>query len=297
MVVTTLPATICGLMCSKLIGARSYVMDESGERSARDATGHGTHTASTAAGKMVNGVSFVNVAEGNARGAVPSARIAAYRVCTMHTCPNDAILAAFDDAIADGVDLISISLGYSVPLSFDQDPIAIGSFHALKKGILTSNSAGNKGPNPNTVVSNAPWLLTVAASSTDRRIIDKVFLGNGKAIQGLGVDGFSLNGTTFPLGYGDNISTECEPEAAGRCYCLSKNLAKGKIILCDATNGTAPIEEILESGALGIIMVSDSDTDPFDVSYVYPLPASLINVRNGEIVKSYFSSTNNHFAK
>ncbi|KAF9614781.1 hypothetical protein IFM89_020635 [Coptis chinensis] len=52
------------------------------------------------------------------------------------------ILAAFDDAIADGVDIISVSLGSDVPDPHFKDPIAIGSFHAMKKGILTSNSAG-----------------------------------------------------------------------------------------------------------------------------------------------------------
>lgn len=202
MVVTILPATstfltLCALfkskislsfselvlMCSKLIGARYYEKSVRGGGSARDTQGHGTHTASTAAGNMVKDARFFGVAKGNARGAVPSARIATYRVCTPDGCPNDAILAAFDDAIADGVDIVSISLRSDDPVPFDQDPTAIGSFHALKKGILTSNSAGNNGPGPQTITSNAPWLLTVAASSTDRRVINNIVLGNGKKVQ------------------------------------------------------------------------------------------------------------------
>ncbi|KAI3875527.1 hypothetical protein MKX03_027724 [Papaver bracteatum] len=112
--------------------------------------------------------------------------------------------------------------------------------------------------------------------------------------EGFGVSGFDLNGTAFPLGYGDNISTECDPEEAKRCYCLNNNLVKGKLILCDGAIGTNTVEAIFKSGALGTIMVSDAD--PFDVSDVYPLPASLIDVRHGEIVKSYFNSTKNPVA-
>ncbi|KAI3906324.1 hypothetical protein MKW92_052058 [Papaver armeniacum] len=284
---------------NKLIGARYYMADERGEISARDAQGHGTHTASTAAGNMVKGASFFEVAKGDARGAVSSARIATYKVCNADGCPNDAILAGFDDAIADGVDILSVSLGNTDPLPFEQDPVAIGSFHALKKGILTSNSAGNYGPFMKTVVSNAPWLLTVAASSIDRRFIDKIVLGNGKTIQGFGVNGFDLNGTAFPLEYGVSISTispECEPEEAKRCYCLNNNLVKGKLILCDGAIGTETTEAIFKSGALGTIMVSDPDVDLFDVADVYPLPASLIDVGHGEIVESYFNSTKNPVA-
>ncbi|KAL5705990.1 hypothetical protein ACHQM5_024209 [Ranunculus cassubicifolius] len=97
-------------ICSKLIGARSYSLLAS-EADALDRDGHGTHTASTAAGNQVNGVSFFGLGQGNARGAVPSARIAAYKACWEGHCHSSDILAAFDDAISDGVDIISLSIG------------------------------------------------------------------------------------------------------------------------------------------------------------------------------------------
>ncbi|MCL7027451.1 hypothetical protein MKW94_021990, partial [Papaver nudicaule] len=109
---------------------------------------------------------------------------------------------------------------------------------------------------------------------------------------GLGVNGFKLNGSGFPLRYGDNISTECDSDAQKRCFCLDKDLVKGKMIICD---GAGTTEITYKSGALGTIMVSDTD-DPFDVSYVYPLPAAKINSRHGDIVKSYFNSTKNPVA-
>jgi subtilisin family serine protease len=139
--------------------------------SARDSVGHGTHTASTAGGREVEDVSFYGLAKGTARGGVPSSRIAAYKICgdiQKGKCNGDAILAAFDDAIADGVDVINVSLGPLHAFDFLKDPIAIGSFHAMEKGILTTQAAGNTGPAQSSVCSGAPWLVTVAATSIDR---------------------------------------------------------------------------------------------------------------------------------
>lgn len=60
------------------------------------------------------------------------------------------------------------------------DSVAIGSFHAMRSGIFVSNAAGNDGPKRKTVEALAPWLLSVAASTINRKFITKVQLGNGK---------------------------------------------------------------------------------------------------------------------
>ncbi|KAF6175793.1 hypothetical protein GIB67_036258 [Kingdonia uniflora] len=110
-----------------------------------DYVGHGTHTSSTAAGSPVENANFYDLAKGTARGGAPSARIAMYKVCWSDNCYDIDILAAFDDAIHDGVDIISLSVGGSPQLYF-QDAIAIGSFHADRKGIVMTCSAGNEAP-------------------------------------------------------------------------------------------------------------------------------------------------------
>ena len=131
---------------SKIIGAQYYSSTSNDNWSAWDHDVHGTHIASTASGNKVKGVSFYKIAQGTARGGVPSARIAAYKVCYVDGCAAIDILAAFDDAVADGVDIISISLGPNFPeQDISQDTTAIGAFHAMDKGILTSQSAGNSG--------------------------------------------------------------------------------------------------------------------------------------------------------
>lgn len=168
-------------MCSKVIGAQYFNlenMEHDMESSPIDDDGHGTHTSSTAAGVPVHNASFYGIAEGTARGGVPSARIAMYKVCWGIGCNDMDILAGFDEAIADGVDLISISIGGPSKNYFD-DPIAIGSFHAMRAGILTTCSAGNDGPDTFTVQNVAPWVLTVGASTIDRQFKEIVSLGNG----------------------------------------------------------------------------------------------------------------------
>ena len=173
------------LLCSKIIGAKYHRINGTYGKddilSARDSDGHGTHTASTIAGNLVSSASLLGLGSGTARGGAPSARIAVYKVCWSvpdNSCDDIDILSAFDEAIEDGVDIISISIGLSSPLDYFEDPIGIGAFHAMKKGILTSKSGGNYGPEPSTVSTYAPWLISVAASTIDRKFFTKVQLGN-----------------------------------------------------------------------------------------------------------------------
>jgi subtilisin family serine protease len=174
-------------LCSKIIGARYYrssgVFDENNLKSPRDSSGHGTHTASTAAGNLVSMASQLGYGLGTARGGVPSARIAVYKICWSDGCDDAGALAAFDDAIADGVDIISFSVGPTEPIKYFQDVYAIGAFHAMRNGILTSMAAGNEGPDLETVTNSAPWSLSVAASTIDRKFFTQVQLGNKKIFE------------------------------------------------------------------------------------------------------------------
>ncbi|KAJ0676480.1 putative cucumisin [Helianthus annuus] len=111
--------------------------------SAKDTSGRGTHVASIISGREVIDVSYYDIAKGIARGGVPSTRIAAYKVCYHINFYDVYVLSAFDHAIADGVDIISVSIARPRLVELTFDPIAIGAFHAMEKGILTVNAAGN----------------------------------------------------------------------------------------------------------------------------------------------------------
>ncbi|KAH9752072.1 subtilisin-like protease SBT4.4 [Citrus sinensis] len=277
---------------NKIIGARYYTTDDISGNTARDIQGHGTHTASTASGNEVKDASFFGVGQGTARGGVPSARIAAYKVCSPELgCAETAILGAFDDAIADGVDIITISLGGQNTLNFTEDVIAIGSFHAMAKGVLTLHSAGNSGPFIGSTVSVAPWLMSVAASNTDRLFVDKVVLGSGQTLVGYSINSFSSKGKTFPLVDGMDVSRPCESDFDPQLCtdgqgCIDSRLAKGKIVICQSFDG---FNEVHKAGAEGSVSLNDVEFNK--VSSVVSLPAVALNEDNFNSIYSYLKST------
>ncbi|KAM7468565.1 hypothetical protein LguiB_016127 [Lonicera macranthoides] len=120
----------------KAIGARFYTKDYEAQNSTRDTHGHGTHTASTTAGNILPNASFYGLANGTARGGLPSTRIAPM-----------------------GGDIITISIGGDEAVDIASDSVAIGAFHAMDRGVLTVQAAGNGGPAAATVSRIAPWIL------------------------------------------------------------------------------------------------------------------------------------------
>jgi subtilisin family serine protease len=165
---------------NKLIGARYFIDGaqatgpiDSGELiSARDTDGHGTHTATTAAGNRVN-ASIFGTLLGQVEGIAPRARIAAYKACWLRpgdlraSCNTSDLANAIDMAVADGVHIINYSVGSTLRTATAPDDIAL--MAAAKAGVLTAVAAGNEGPNLETIGSpaGAPWVITAAASSRD----------------------------------------------------------------------------------------------------------------------------------
>ena len=165
---------------NKLIGARYFVagaeasgpIDDGEILSARDADGHGTHTATTAAGNRVKASIFGSFID-RVEGIAPRARIAVYKACWLRpgdqraSCNTSDLASAIDAAVADGVDIINYSVGSSLLSLVAPDDLALMS--ATKAGVLAVVAAGNEGPNLGTIGSPAggPWVIAAAASSRD----------------------------------------------------------------------------------------------------------------------------------
>ncbi|CAN1122512.1 unnamed protein product [Linum perenne] len=281
---------------NKIIGARYY--HEGGDLgptdipSPRDTEGHGTHVASTAAGNFVTSASLYGLAYGTARGGVPCARIAIYKICWSFGCSDADILKAFDDAIADNVTIINLSVGSTYPLNYFEDSIALGSFHSMKNGILTCNSAGNSGPYPQTITNVSPWSFSIAASTIDRKFTTNVMIGNGKIYNGSSLNTFEPRRNMYPLIYGGdapNKTAGYDGSISRYCYpgTLDKDLVRRKIVYCDvASYGEGP----LEAGAAGAIM---GNFDYGEVSFPTFLPVSRLNASNGNDIFKYYNSTSN----
>ncbi|XP_047331648.1 subtilisin-like protease SBT4.3 [Impatiens glandulifera] len=277
---------------NKIIGARYYKKDKDFEEdeieSPRDTDGHGTHVASIIAGGLVS-TSFYGLANGTARGGVPSSRIAVYKVCWSSGCLYSDIMTAFDDAINDGVDIISYSLGGNASDYFN-DAVHIGSFHAMTKGILTTMAGGNNGPEMGTIGNISPWALTVASSRTNRKFITNLKLGDGTTLEGISVNTFDPNGFP-PIVYGANVKKKgfCFPSVR---FCLSKSLnpglVKGKIIVYDELNTG---EEALMAGAVGMVVIRENISSIN--ANIFSLPTTLVGGEDGRQILNYINRTRN----
>ncbi|CAA0817963.1 Subtilisin-like protease SBT2.4 [Striga hermonthica] len=157
-----------------------------------DSEGHGSHVASTAAGNfgvpvVVDGFFF-----GRANGMAPRARIAVYKAVYPTVGTLTDVLAAIDQAVLDGVDILTLSVGPDAPpedtLTF-LSAFDIFLLSARKAGVFVVQAAGNLGPGPYSVVSYSPWAFGVAACNTDRTYPGTLTLGNGQNIGGVGLSG------------------------------------------------------------------------------------------------------------
>nr|DAD48593.1 TPA_asm: hypothetical protein HUJ06_018530 [Nelumbo nucifera] len=294
----------------KVIGARYYWKGAEAEngrleslgfsffRSGRDENGHGSHTASTVGGSMVRNISlYRGIGRGVARGGAPSARLSVYKVCwgPVGLCSVADVLSAFDDSIDDGVDIISISLG-STTYSYSID-IAIGAFHAFRKGILVSASAGNF-YFPRTLTNVAPWILTVAASSVDREFSSHVHLGNSKILKGYSLNPFMMDGFYGVINASDAAAPSVPSTNASSCEkdSLDNTLIKGKIVVCENINTRTDLsgESIRRGGGVGMILVLDF---PNEILAQFKIPGTLISPQQSQVLQAYLSTDKKLIAK
>ncbi|GAU20694.1 hypothetical protein TSUD_231080 [Trifolium subterraneum] len=290
-----------GTTCNnKLIGARN--LDKSAiQEPPFETLFHGTHTAAEAAGRFVEDASVFGNAKGVAAGMAPNAHIAMYKVCASGTrkCYESSILAAMDIAIEDGVDVLSLSLGLDSSVSFFEDPIAIGAFAATQKGVFVSCSAANSGPEYNTLSNEAPWILTVGASTIDRKIVASAKLGNGDEFEGETL--FQPKDSPkklLPLVYaGSNgISSQNQNQS----FCLPGSLknidVRGKVVLCEIGGGVSSVskgQEVLNSGGVAMILANSEAIGFSTFAIAHVLPAVDVSYAAGLIIKDYINSTYN----
>lgn len=169
---------------NKLIGVQ-YFLDTYDEQigydglfhSGRDDDGHGTHTASTAAGNENIPATLLGVDRGMISGIAPRAHVAMYKALGPQGGFTSDLAAAIEKAVADGVDTINYSIGGGATDPWD-DPDSLAFLAAREAGVFVATSAGNSGPDPDTIGSpaNAPWVTAVGASTSNRHFISEITL-------------------------------------------------------------------------------------------------------------------------
>jgi subtilisin family serine protease len=173
------------------------------------------------------------------------------------------LVAAIDQAVADGVDVINYSIS-GTQTNF-LDPVQVSFLFAADAGVFVSASAGNSGPTTGTVAHPGPWLTTVAAGTHNRNGLGSVTLGNSVTYYGASVA--SAVGPA-PLILSDNAGlTGSDPVKANLCYSTGDNggvpvldpaMVSGKIVVCDR-GITARVNKSLavqEAGGVGMILLN-----------------------------------------
>ena len=271
-------ATDCN---QKLIGARYYNAGWGGNagiasqfpeeyNSPRDFGGHGTHTASTAGGNSGVTVTGAAAAFGQVSGIAPRARIAAYKVCWSVSpaggCASSDSVAAIDQAVADGVDVINFSIS-GTRTNF-RDPVEIAFLFAADAGVFVAASAGNSGPTTGTVAHPSPWLTTVAAGTHNRGSSGSVTLGNGVTYTGAAL----VASTVGPADLIDSTAAAmlgADSTRVALCYPATENgglpvldpaKVAGKIVVCDrgVIARTAKSQAVKDAGGIGMVLVNTS---------------------------------------
>jgi subtilisin family serine protease len=294
----------------KIIGARYYNAGFGGDASVkalfpyefnspRDYEGHGTHTASTAGGN--NGVKATGPASvfGKVSGMAPGARIAVYKVCwgvaadPNAGCANSDSVAAIDQAVADGVDVLNFSIS-GTRTNF-RDPVEIAFMFAADAGVFVAASAGNSGPASSTVAHPGPWLTTVAAGTHNRDVVGSATLGSGAVYSGSSTAGAAVG----PKPLIDSTAAGlpgANATALARCFAAEDNggvavldpaKVAGKIVVCDrGTNARVNKSlAVLQAGGAGMILVNIS-VNSLNADF-HSVPTVHLQVTDRAAVKAY----------
>ncbi|MCU1530905.1 MAG: protease [Arthrobacter sp.] len=253
-----------------------------------DVDSHGTHTASTAAGKanvetVVDGRSF-----GVTSGIAPAAKLSIYKVCWEDTnpdsggCYSSAAIDAINQAILDGVDVLNYSISGATDTT--TDPVSLAFLSAASAGIFVAVSAGNSGPTASTVNHGAPWLTTVAASSFSQELQGTAEFSDGSKFRGASIMNSQVSNTGVVL-----AASAAAAGAADAALCgpdtLDPAKVSGKVVVCDrgVIDRVAKSAEVKRAGGVGMILVnlSDSslDTDKHAVPTVHVNPPATETIK------------------
>ena len=266
----------------KLIGARFYNSGFGGATgikklfpyeflSPRDYDGHGTHTASTSGGNANVPTTGPAAVFGKISGMAPRARIAAYKVCwglpadPGAGCFGSDSVAAIDQAVQDGVDVINFSISGSVTNFLD--PVELAFLDAADAGVFVAASAGNSGPAAGSVAHPSPWITTVAAGTHNRSLLSTLTLGSGATFVGASSAANAVAATLLIDASAAGLAGK-NPAQVARCFAaedtadglpvLDAAKIKGKVVVCDrgTNNRVNKSLAVLEAGGVGMVMVN-----------------------------------------
>lgn len=246
-----------------------------------DCEGHGSHVAGTAAGGGVtsDGAAFSGpydtTTPGNTfrvgPGVAPQADLYAIRVfgCGGST---DVVVPALDWAVANGMDVVNMSLGSSFGRGDDADAVAAA--NAVGAGVVVVASAGNAGHNPYMTGSpgTGDGVIAVSAVDSAESFPGATLTVNGVAMEAINANGASLDGigalTVVRLA-DDPATTENEALGCSVAAYAKAGVTPGGNQLAVSQRGTcARVSKAIyaqQAGAAAAVMVNNTnDLPPYE---------------------------------
>jgi len=289
------PAFVCN---DKLIGAWDFADAVSTDNDGpEDDNGHGSHTASTAAGNTLLSPAISGVA--------PHANLITYDACFTNAqgqgqCPTSATSAGVDQAILDGVDAINYSIsGGNTPWNAaDIDSFFLS---AVEAGIFVAASAGNSGPAASTVSHRGPWVTTVGASTHDRvTIANQLVAASGGIAPPGDITGASRTGGYGPAAvvHAGNFSNgDPNPEQCLNPFPATTWTA-GEIVMCDRGSIARVLKcaNVAAGGAAGCVLgnvaggATGTNADP------HVIPAIHVDTADAGILRTWLATGSGHTA-
>ncbi len=273
---------------NKVIVARSYAKlfaTTDPDPSAADHVGHGTATAMAAAG-VQNAGPLATIS-----GVAPRAYIGSYKVFgtpgVNDNATESAILQAVNDAVSDGMDVMSLSLGSDIAPLPQNDPEVTSLESAASAGVVVVAAAGNNGPDPVTIASPASGasVIAVGASANDRLFASSVLVPGGSSLESApGSASMSASPVTA------TVADVAKLDGTGlACAALPANSLSGSIALI--FRGTCTFETKLNNakaaGAAGGLVYDNVNQEaPVTMAMgTATLPSEMISYEDGLALK------------
>lgn len=272
---------------------------------------HGTHTAGIAAGvtgktAVVNGVAIDDMS-----GIAPGAFLGNYNVFpgNVLNARSEDILNAVDAAVADGMDVLNLSLGgtpgrgnsNTLGSAAGIDLLSIGLNNAVDAGVVVAVAAGNSGPGAQTVESpgRAPKVIT-AGASTNQHFVGQPLTypeGVGTTVGAAVGDFDALATASYDLS--DTNSLGCNAGTPGTDNTNNPPLGdlSGKLAIINrgACTFSEKVRNAIAAGAVSVLIINNVAGDPTAMAKDGlggdDLPAVMIGLKEGAALRTSGETT------
>ena len=238
-----------------------------------DCNSHGTHTAGTAAGFGVlsDGTTFHGTYDSSTisshswkvgPGVAPNADVYAYRVFGC-AGSSDIVALAINRAVADGVNVISMSLGS--PLGGTEDPTSVASQNAFDDGITVVASAGNQGSSGYMVGSPSTTNGVLSVAAMDATVPTypgaTLSLTTSGGTSGGSVTTIDANGAAIPTGpFGVKVLRNSNGSVSLGCNEAEYAGTTGKVVVTVRGSCARVARAVFgdKAGAAAVVMINNA---------------------------------------